>query len=252
MLDERVLGVLARLEAEDAAEREAGLPASQRSRQVEATTGRFLFALAASQAGIEVLEIGGSRGYSSIWLAAGARVLGGRLVSLEHDPVKCAAWRANIADAGLDELGRARRRRRSADAGGDPRYVRPRLPRRREGRLRDAVRPRATAARARRSRDRRQRPLARGDARRVLGGAPGRSDAVERHRAARPRARAVRRACDCLTSTSELERLDDAARIVERISTLPPSARSAYAGITAERRWSGLSDDSTGSGGTSG
>jgi len=102
MLDERVLAVLARLEVEDASEREAGLPASQRSRQVEATTGRFLFAVAASQAGIEVLEIGGSRGYSSIWLAAGARVLGGRLVSLEHDPVKCAAWRANIADAGLD------------------------------------------------------------------------------------------------------------------------------------------------------
>ena len=103
MRDEQVLAVLARLEAEDAAEREAGVPASQRSRQVEATTGRFLFALAASQAGIEVLEIGGSRGYSSIWLAAGARVLGGRLVSLEHDPVKCATWRANIADAGLEE-----------------------------------------------------------------------------------------------------------------------------------------------------
>lgn len=103
MLDERVLAVLARLEAEDAAEREAGVPAGQRSRQVEATTGRFLFALAASQAGIEILEIGGSRGYSSIWLAAGARVLGGRLVSLEHDPVKCATWRANIVDAGLDD-----------------------------------------------------------------------------------------------------------------------------------------------------
>ena len=103
MLDERVLGVLARLEAEDAAEREAGLPAEQRARQVARTTGRFLFALAASQAGIEALEIGGSRGYSSIWLAAGARVLGGRLVSLEHDPVKCEAWRANIAEAGLDE-----------------------------------------------------------------------------------------------------------------------------------------------------
>jgi caffeoyl-CoA O-methyltransferase len=103
MLDERVLGALARLEAEDAAEREAGLPASQRSRQVTPTTGRFLFALAASQAGIEIIEIGGSRGYSSIWLAAGARVLGGRLVSLEQDPVKCEAWRANVADAGLDE-----------------------------------------------------------------------------------------------------------------------------------------------------
>ena len=103
MLDEQVLGVLARLEAEDAAEREAGLPASQRSRQVEPTTGRFLFALAASQAGIEVLEIGGSRGYSTIWLAAGARVLGGQVMSLELDPVKCEAWRRNVADAGLEE-----------------------------------------------------------------------------------------------------------------------------------------------------
>jgi len=103
VIDDRVLGVLARLEAEDAAEREAGLPAAQRSRQVEPTSGRFLFALAASQVGVEVLEVGGSRGYSSVWLAAGARMLGGRVVSLEHDPVKCEAWRANVSDAGLDE-----------------------------------------------------------------------------------------------------------------------------------------------------
>ena len=103
MLDDRVLGVLARLEEQDRAEREAGLPARQRARQVEPTTGRFLFALAASQAGIEVLEVGGSRGYSSIWLAAGARVLGGRVVSLEHDPEKCPAWRENVATAGLEE-----------------------------------------------------------------------------------------------------------------------------------------------------
>jgi caffeoyl-CoA O-methyltransferase len=98
-----VLAVLARLEEEDRAEREAGVPSEKRSRQVAPTTGRFLFALAASQAGIEVLEIGGSRGYSSIWLAAGARVLGGRLISVEHDPEKCARWRTNVADAGLGE-----------------------------------------------------------------------------------------------------------------------------------------------------
>jgi predicted O-methyltransferase YrrM len=103
MLDARVLATLASLEAEDAREREAGLLAEERSRAVPPATGRFLFALAASQAGIEVLEIGGSRGYSSIWLAAGARVLGGRLVSLEADPAKCAAWRANVATAGLEE-----------------------------------------------------------------------------------------------------------------------------------------------------
>ncbi|OFW71765.1 MAG: hypothetical protein A2Y55_06315 [Actinobacteria bacterium RBG_16_68_12] len=103
MLDGVVRAVLARLEEEDRAERDAGVPSEQRSRQVAPTTGRFLFALAASQAGIEVLEIGGSRGYSSIWLAAGARVLGGRVLSLEHELEKCAAWRANIAEAGLEE-----------------------------------------------------------------------------------------------------------------------------------------------------
>lgn len=103
MLDERVSAVLARLEEEDRVERETGAVASQRSRQVAPTTGRLLFALAAAQAGVEVLEIGASRGYSSIWLAAGARVLGGRLLSLEHDPVKCEAWRANVTAAGLAE-----------------------------------------------------------------------------------------------------------------------------------------------------
>ncbi len=103
MLDGAVRAVLARLEEQDRAERDAVLPSERRSRQIAPTTGRFLFALAASQAGIEVLEVGGSRGYSSIWFAAGARVLGGRVVSLEHDPERCAAWHANVADAGLEE-----------------------------------------------------------------------------------------------------------------------------------------------------
>ena len=103
MLDDRVRAVLDRLAAEDADERARGVEQALRSRAVSPTTGRFLFALVAPQAGCEVLEIGGSRGYSTIWLAAGARILGGRVVSLEHDPAKCAAWRRNIAEAGLDE-----------------------------------------------------------------------------------------------------------------------------------------------------
>src|SRR5262249_53412974 len=56
----------------------------------------------APQNACEVLEIGGSRGYSAIWLAAAARMLGGRVLSLEHDPEKCAAWRGNLAEAGLE------------------------------------------------------------------------------------------------------------------------------------------------------
>jgi predicted O-methyltransferase YrrM len=103
VLDDRVRAVLARLEAEDASEREQGVPREQRARQVARTTGQFLFALVAPQTDCEVLEIGGSRGYSTIWLAAGVRYLGGRVLSLEHDPAKVDAWRRNIAEAGLDE-----------------------------------------------------------------------------------------------------------------------------------------------------
>ncbi|HEU4942410.1 MAG TPA: class I SAM-dependent methyltransferase [Gaiellaceae bacterium] len=103
MLDDRVRAVLGRLEAEDAAEREQGLPQELRARQVARTTGQFLFALVAAQTDCEVLEIGGSRGYSTIWLAAGVRHLGGRVLSLEADPAKIDAWRANIAEAGLED-----------------------------------------------------------------------------------------------------------------------------------------------------
>ncbi len=103
MLDDRVLEVLARLEREDVEDRERGRPREERSRAVAPTTGRFLFSLVAPQHACEVLEIGGSRGYSSIWLAAGVRYLGGRLVSLERDGAKAEAWRRNVADAGLDE-----------------------------------------------------------------------------------------------------------------------------------------------------
>lgn len=101
MLDERVREVLARLEAEDAEEHARGIPVMERSRAVAPTTGRFLFSLVAPQADCEVLEIGGSRGYSSIWLGAGVRSLGGRVLSLENDPAKVEAWRRNVADAGL-------------------------------------------------------------------------------------------------------------------------------------------------------
>jgi predicted O-methyltransferase YrrM len=101
VLDDRVRAVLARLEREDAEEREHGVPAAQRSRQVTRATGRFLFCVVAPQTGCEVLEIGGSRGYSTIWLAAGVRYLGGRVLSLEHAPPKIAAWRENVEEAGL-------------------------------------------------------------------------------------------------------------------------------------------------------
>ncbi len=103
MLDDRVRSVLARMEAEEAADREKDLPVSERSLAVGPDSGRLLFALVAPNAGCEVLEIGGSRGYSTVWLASAARILGGRVVTLEQETGKIEVWRRNIADAGLEE-----------------------------------------------------------------------------------------------------------------------------------------------------
>jgi predicted O-methyltransferase YrrM len=103
MLDERVRAVMRRLEEEDARERADGLPSAVRARAIAPTTGRLLFGLVAHHPGCDVLELGGSRGYSTLWLGAGVRYLGGRVVSLENDPVKCEARRRNIGEAGLDE-----------------------------------------------------------------------------------------------------------------------------------------------------
>ena len=95
MLDDRVRAVLARLEAEEP--RPPGIP-------VAPTTGRFLFSLVAPQADCEVLEIGAGRGYSTIWLAAGVRHLGGRVLSLEADSGCIGDWRRNVAEAGVDDV----------------------------------------------------------------------------------------------------------------------------------------------------
>jgi caffeoyl-CoA O-methyltransferase len=93
VLDERVRETLARLEREEI--RPPAVP-------VAPTTGRFLLSLVAPQTGCEVLEVGAGRGYSTIWLAAGVRHFGGRVVSLEIDREVAADWRRNVAAAGLE------------------------------------------------------------------------------------------------------------------------------------------------------
>ena len=192
MLDDRVRKVLARLEAEDAQEREHGLPPAERARAVARTTGQFLFALVAPQTDCEVLEIGGSRGYSTIWLAAGVRYLGGRVLSLEHDPRKIEAWRTNIAEAGLEEWaelleGDAKKTLPAIDDVFDVVF----LDAEKED-YEELFQSARTKARARSDRGGGQRPLPRGDAREVLPDAAGRPDPGVGHRAARPRPGAIR------------------------------------------------------------
>ena len=52
--------------------------------------GKFLRLLIASSRRKRALEIGGASGYSAIWMGQGMRETGGKLVTLEYDPVRAA------------------------------------------------------------------------------------------------------------------------------------------------------------------
>jgi predicted O-methyltransferase YrrM len=51
-----------------------------------------------------VVEIGTSSGYSTIWLALGARAAGGKVFTHEIDPDKVKLARANFEKAGVDDV----------------------------------------------------------------------------------------------------------------------------------------------------
>ena len=66
--------------------------------------GRFLRTLVASTNAKRVLEIGGASGYSGIWIGLALRETGGRLVTIEYDPVRAKEAAANIKAAGLSDI----------------------------------------------------------------------------------------------------------------------------------------------------
>jgi predicted O-methyltransferase YrrM len=108
MLSPQVKTVLDRLYEEDAAERAAGLPSSQRKRNVEAETGQFLCMLARATEAWSILEIGSSNGVSTIWLAVAALEGGGHVFGLEIDPLRAEEAKANLEAAGLADVATVR------------------------------------------------------------------------------------------------------------------------------------------------
>ena len=66
--------------------------------------GRFLRLLVVMNRTQKAIEIGGASGYSAIWLGLGLRETGGRLTTIEYDPVRAEELKANIAAAGLGDV----------------------------------------------------------------------------------------------------------------------------------------------------
>jgi predicted O-methyltransferase YrrM len=72
----------------------------ERLRNVEPDTARLLAVLIRATQARDVLEIGTSNGYSTIWLAEATRE--GRVVSVEIEPERTEMARANLRDSGLE------------------------------------------------------------------------------------------------------------------------------------------------------
>lgn len=66
--------------------------------------GRFLRVLIAASGARRALEIGGASGYSAIWMALGLRETGGRLITIEYDPVRAKELAENVKRAGLSDV----------------------------------------------------------------------------------------------------------------------------------------------------
>lgn len=75
-----------------------------RLRNVEPETARLLAVLVRATRAREILELGTSNGYSTLWLADAARATGGRVTSVDVDPGRSRLAAANLERAGLAGL----------------------------------------------------------------------------------------------------------------------------------------------------
>ncbi len=73
----------------------------QRMLAVGPDTAQFLNTLVRARRARLAIEVGGSMGYSTIWLGEALEATGGRLITLEIVPAKIEILRRRITQAGL-------------------------------------------------------------------------------------------------------------------------------------------------------
>ena len=76
----------------------------QRYRNVEPESALFLAMQIHIQQSKEILEIGTSTGYSTLWLAHAAQQIQGRVTTLEIDPARTAQAQHHAQELGLDDV----------------------------------------------------------------------------------------------------------------------------------------------------
>lgn len=92
------------LEERDLQDRNDGTPRMQRLRQIPPETGRFIALLAASVPEGNIIEIGASAGYSTLWLTLAAEMLERQVRTFEVLPEKAAMARETFHLAGVEAI----------------------------------------------------------------------------------------------------------------------------------------------------
>lgn len=93
-----------RLEQIDAEDRLDGTPRPQRLRQIPPDTGRFLALMLANAPEGQILEIGTSAGYSTLWLSLACEMMGRRLTTFELLPDKAKIARETFQIAEVENV----------------------------------------------------------------------------------------------------------------------------------------------------
>ncbi len=92
------------LEETDEQDRLDGTPQTRRLRQIPPITGRFLALLLASAPAGEIVEIGTSAGYSTMWLSLACRPSGRRITTYDILENKFSLAQETFAMAGIEDV----------------------------------------------------------------------------------------------------------------------------------------------------
>ncbi len=105
-MDERIARVLDRLgrESQEEKSRKRSVSPGDRMLAITEDTGRFLNMLLYGNGFANVLEVGTSAGYSTIWMAEAVYRNGGRVTTIEHNPSKAQRARKNFEEAGISNV----------------------------------------------------------------------------------------------------------------------------------------------------
>jgi caffeoyl-CoA O-methyltransferase len=100
-MEQELFDVLTELETCDQQERTQNLPNEKRIKALHPGAAKLLSMLAISNKAKNMVEIGASAGYSTLWLAYAASITGGKVVTCEIDPARADETRANLEKANM-------------------------------------------------------------------------------------------------------------------------------------------------------